>query len=167
MSGYALAYLIALSLTSAVAAGLGRRARLLGVGLLWTAWIWTIAMQGLAGDTDPVMAFAVMGLLVAAGFVAIGALFNRIWAWLAAGFHVAMLLTHVAHVWTGYSNPFVYLSVLTGLGYASMAVIALPPVWQRVRGQNVDAPCLDRFLRGGSLDSSSFPTRKAQKGGKP
>lgn len=152
----AMIYAVALCFTALVAWGLGGTARLRGALLLASAWMGTIAAQSMTQDVAPLIVYALMDFALVLLFGVIALLHNRDWAWWVSGFHVAMLILHMTYHLTGEANTYIYLSVLAGLGYASMIAIAGPPIWQRMRGGRHDSVGLGEFMRGRSLPPSFF-----------
>lgn len=169
LDAYALTYLGALIVTGALSFALGGCARRKGALLLGAAWVATIAIQTGEGVLAAPGYYALLDFALVAVFGVIGLLYNRVWAWWVSGFHVAMMLAHLAYSVIKPDDPFVYPSVLAGLGYASMAAIALPPVITRLRGGADEAMDYRAFMRGGDLPASAFLAgdEKTRKGAGP
>lgn len=163
MDGYALTYAACLVLTLGASFVARSPARVQATALLIAGWIGTIAVQLWTRDYASPVAFALITFVMAALFAVMGLLYNRTWAWVVSGFHVGMLFTHLAYQLTPDASVFVYLSVLSAFGYASMIAIAGQPLVRIVGGRGGRCTSYHSFMRGRSLDSSAFETkRKAQ-----
>ena len=86
------------------------------------------------GVDAPPLSFATIDFVNVILFCAIGLYYDRRWAIWVGGFHIGMLLTHLSYVITPLYNQLVYLSILAILSYASLAMIMIPPVWNRIFG---------------------------------
>lgn len=163
LDGYATAYGLGLCSTLVVSALLGGCARIKGTALLIFAWIITLLIQRLAGENAVAMAFASIDVIMFFAFWAIAFHFNRAWAQVVAWLHAAMILTHALYMWRGAQGDFVYLSILAGLGYCAMCVIAFPPLWRKAvelfragAAHHAESVDLKRYFRGGDLPASTF-----------
>ena len=163
MSGYALTYMGCLVAVLILTAAIKSSARFQASCLMTAGWISTLAIQEWSGEYASPVAFALIAFIMSVIFAGMGLLYNRTWAWIVSGFHVGMLFAHLAFQLTPDASVFVYLSVLTAFGYASMITIAVQPLARIVGGKNGRCITYHSFMRGGSLDSSAFKTkRKAQ-----
>lgn len=161
MDGYATAYLIALAATTAVTIKVRSPARIYGAALLIVAWLYTITLQNVSGAIAHPVAFAVITFLLCVVYAVMGLLYDRIWAWIASGLHVAMLFTHLAYQIAPGASSFVYISILTAFSYLTMIAITATPLWHMTGGRHGRRSIsYHGFMRGGCLDSSSFKAKR-------
>ena len=162
IDAYSITFGIALLCTLAVAFGMGGCARAKGSLLLVASWLGVMALQRATGEYSAPLIMAVMDFALFIAFGLIALLYNRKWAWLVSGLHVAMLLSHAGYVMTGEMATYAYLTILAGLGYASMLVIAVPPVAWKIVGRAHEAVDYSDFMRGSRLPPSAFQSGKGK-----
>lgn len=156
---YARAYAICLAATFFVSLLARSPARTQGSCLLVAGWVGAIAIQQWSGQyTSPVVS-ALIAFTMSVMFAVMGLLYNRTWAWIVSGFHIGMLFTHLAFELTPGASVFVYLSVLSAFGYASMITITGRPL-VRLLGGGGGSTSYHGFMRGGRLDSSAFKAKR-------
>ncbi|MCJ8334658.1 MAG: hypothetical protein MJH10_10495 [Epibacterium sp.] len=119
-------------------------------GLLISAWMVTIALQGGAGALTLPIQFGILDLVLVVCFAALAGSYEARWAWWVSAFHVAMLMTHFVYQASSHADGFVYLSVLAGLGYLSMLLICVPKI-----------PVLIKGARNGGFNFVRFAVRRA------
>lgn len=134
MDIYSWSYLVALLGTIAAVLKWGHRARIMGVSLMLAAWILTMLVKPQFAIAPP-LSFATFDFIGVILFCTIGGYYDRSWALWVGGFHVAMLFTHFAFATLLIHNQFLYLSILAALSYASLAMIAVPLIWNKVLGR--------------------------------
>jgi hypothetical protein len=165
LDAFALTYGGALALTGVIALAVGGCARGKGVILLGAAWLMTLVIQRVSGELAAPLTYAWLDFALVATFSMIALFYNRAWAWWVAGFHIAMMFSHLAYVWSGEISTFAYLSVLAGLGYLSMGAIVGPPLLELIRGGSHETLDYRRFMRGGNLPPSAFEAKGKKPGG--
>lgn len=166
LDAYAWVYFACL-LTTLVLAKLTRdRARIEASCVLMATWFATVSMQVMAGHNVAPMAFSLVdiGAVFLLGMIAF--LYDRIWSWAVAGFHVVMMFGHAAIIFNPSLGQFEYLSFLAALGYASMLVVAFPSALQLVGYADYDRRIdYHRFMRGGRLSTRDIHAPKIAKAG--
>lgn len=129
IDAYAMAYGLALLLTALIAAVSRQPDRMMGAGLLALAWVYTLAIQNAINALTAPAALALfdVGLFFLFGVIALW--YRRDWAYMVAGLHVFMLIFHFLYAQNAWPWPRLYLEFLALLGYASMALVAIPPAF--------------------------------------
>lgn len=128
MDAFAICYAVALLVTFALSVRTGSPPRMYTAALLASAWMVTIALQNGAGALALPIQFGLLDLALVVSFALLAWVYREEWAWWVSAFHVAMLLTHFAFQVSLRADPFVYLSLLAGLGYLSMIFTCVPGV---------------------------------------
>ncbi len=130
IDGYAVSYGLCLLVTGLVVAATRQADRQIGAGLLGVSWIATLTIQNSTQNLTAPLVMAVGDFALFVGFGVLALRFGQSWAFWAAALHIVALFLHFLQDTGAGGTDFVYLSLLAVVGYATMLLLAVPPIRQ-------------------------------------